>query len=218
MLWFSPFGLPAQDAYVHGLLPALNLNTGLSPRYSLNLKLESRQALRAGFFSETPLSRYEYVLTDLSLIASREVGLRNKVALGYLARFRQGRVVHRTIQQLAFIQFFNTFRLGHRLRFDQTFRPEQAVELRLRYRLTIELPLQGQAVDPREFYLKGNNEYLASFQEGTSDLEIRLAPFLGYVFSDANKLECGLDYRFADLIRYGSRHSFWWSISWYLKL
>ncbi len=208
----------SQNAYLAGLLPSLNLNKSLDPLYSLNVKAESRQGIVAGVISGESLAQYTYILTDLSLIASRRVGLGNQLAAGYLVRFRDGRVVHRIIQQYSLIKFYNSFRLGHRFAADQTFRSGRDIEIRLRYRATFELPLSGTAVDPREFYLKGNTEILQSIQGTLIDLEWRLMPYLGYVFSDDNKLEAGLDYRWGDLVAFGSSHQLWVSLSWYLKL
>jgi len=69
----------------------------IAPKYSLNFKLESRQLLTKGAFGEGPNEAYDYVLTDVSLLASRKVGLNNKMAAGYLVRIRDGAVIHRAV-------------------------------------------------------------------------------------------------------------------------
>jgi hypothetical protein len=207
-----------QSSFQGGLLPEINLNIGLSGPYSLNANLESRQELFRGAFGDTGQTRYDYVLTDASLILARKVGLANKVAAGYLIRFRNGEVHHRLIQQFTLVSLWGGLRLGHRLAADQTFVPEEKVSLRLRYRLAAEFPLNGAAVDPGEFYLKANAELLQILQGADYSLEGRLAPFLGYAITDRNKIEAGLDYRQGTLLRPGSRHSFWWSMSWYIKI
>lgn len=108
--------------------------------------------------------------------------------------------------------------MAHRFSSDQTFNSENPRELRLRYRITAEIPLNGQSVDPGEFYLKLNNEYLNSWQDGEYDLEIRLVPLAGFEFTDNNKLEFGLDYRLSSFLDGSSRNSFWFNIGWYLKV
>lgn len=208
----------AQGIYQIGILPALNINIGLPGDYGLNFKSESRQAFVTGEFSAGSEKDYEYVLSDFSLIASKKVGLANKIAGGYLIRIRDNRIIHRTIQQYTLIRRFGTFRLAHRFAADQSFASDEDVELRLRYRITSEFPLNGESVDAREFYFKINNEYLNAFQGNTYDLEMRISPLFGYQFSDNNKLEYGLDYRLGSFLNNSSKNNLWVSISWYVKI
>jgi len=88
----------------------------------------------------------------------------------------------------------------------------------LRYRIASEFPLSGQSIDPKEFYLKVSNEYLNAFQGNDYDLEIRLAPHFGFLFSDTNKLEFGPAYRISSFIDGSAKNSFWLSLNWYLKI
>ncbi len=73
-------------------------------------------------------------------------------------------------------------------------------------------------MDPKEWYLKLNHEYLGSIEGSEADLELRVVPALGYAFTDANKLECGLDYRVNNWIQGQSRHVYWLAISWFVSL
>jgi hypothetical protein len=209
-------GLAAQSAYRLALLPAINLNHALDERWALNVKLESRPLLARGTFGEgRPV--FQYSLTDWSLAAARKVGLGQTATFGYLLRRTRTDTRHRLFQQFSFVQRLRTFRLGHRLASDQTFAPGEALELRLRYRLSVELPLSGQQVDPREFYFKANQEQLHNFQGRNYDLELRLVPTLGYAITDRSKLETGLEYRIDDFLRGPSRSTFFWRLSWYRK-
>lgn len=208
--------LCGQSRYQAGWLPSINLNKKVSSKWKLNLKLESRQSLKAGVFGAENEVDYEYVLTDLAVVAARKIGLSSTLAGGYLARFREDKMIQRLIQQFAFVQRLSGLRLGHRIASDQTFELDEATEIRLRYRLTFEIPFNGESVDPNEFYLKINHEYLNSFQADEYDLEIRLVPVIGYKFLDKNKLEVGLDYRLSSLLNSPSRNRFWFSTSWYL--
>ena len=210
--------LKAQSTYRVGTLPSININKGLPYAWSINFKAESRQSLTTGSFSGESVPEFDYLLTDLSLITSKKVGLNNKLAGGYLARLREGRTIHKAVQQFTLVRRYSAFRMAHRFSFDQAFEKDGPVEIRLRYRLTGEFPLNGEAVDVREFYLKINNEYLNAFQDGEYDLEIRLAPLLGYIFTDKNKFEFGLDYRLSSFLDSPARNSFWVSLNWYLNL
>lgn len=211
-------GLKAQSTYRVGTLPSINFNKKMPDDWSINFKAESRQSLATGIFSGESVSEFDYLLTDLSLITSKKVGLNNKLAGGYLVRLREGRTIHKTVQQFTLVKRYSAFRLAHRFASDQAFEKNHPVEIRMRYRITGEFPLNGEAVDVREFYLKINNEYLNAFQDSEYDLEIRLAPLLGYVFTDKNKFEFGLDYRVSSFLDSPARNSFWASLNWYLNL
>lgn len=206
----------AQSNYQIGFLPAINLNKNLENDWKINLKLESRQLLQEGLFSEKENVNYEYILTDIALVGSKKVGLNNSLAGGYLLRLRDEKVFHRAIQQFTLTRRYSGLRLAQRFSADQTFAKDVATTFRLRYRLGAEIPLNGQSVDPKEFYFKITNEYLGSLEDGTSDLEIRLVSLLGYEFTDNNKLEGGLDYRLDSFINDDTRQRFWGSISWYM--
>lgn len=208
----------AQDTYSLGTLPSFNLNKGLGNNWSLNFKAETRLRFMQGEFGADVPVDFNFQTADFALTASRKTGLNNSLAGGYLIRQRGEQTYHRFIQQFTIVKRFESFRLAHRFSSDQTFNSEEPWELRLRYRITTEIPLNGQSVDPGEFYLKLNNEYLNSWQESEPDLEIRLVPLAGYEFTDNNKLEFGLDYRLSSFLDGGSRNSFWINIGWYLKI
>jgi hypothetical protein len=208
----------AQDTYLLGTLPSLNLNKGINSDWSLNFKAESRLRFLQGEFGGDAHPDLNLQLADFALTASRKTGLNNALAAGYLIRLRGEQTFHRFSQQFTLVRRYEAFRLAHRFLSDQTFNADTSWELRLRYRITAEIPLNGQSVDPGEFYLKLNNEYLSSWQEGEPDLEIRLVPLAGHEFADNNKLEFGVDYRLSSFIDGSSRNSLWFNIGWYFKI
>lgn len=161
---------------------------------------------------------FNYILSDMSLITSKKVGLSNSLAGGYLLRLRGDKVIHRAIQQFTLVKKYSNFRLSHRFSTDQTFEPEEPAELRLRYRITAELPFEGATVDRGEFYVKINNEYLNSFQGKAYDLEIRAVPLLGFVFTDNNKIEFGIDYRADSFLNKQLSSNIWLNINWFVTL
>lgn len=208
----------AQSTYQMGLLPSLNLNSKLKNDWSINTKIESRQLLQSGVFNVDIDKEYQYVLTDFSLVLAKKVGLNSRIAAGFLLRFEEGELIQRFIQQYAIVQRMSGFRLAHRFVSDQTFSESEKPELRLRYRITSEMPLNGESVDPGEFYLKINHEYLNSFQGSQYDLEIRLIPFIGYDLNDHFKIETGLDYRVDSFLDNNTRHSFWLSMNFFIEI
>ena len=208
----------AQSTYRVGGLPSINLNYKLENDWSSNFKIESRQLVQRGTFNGDSDNSYAYVLTDYSLIAAKKVGLNSRISGGYLFRYRDGNAIHRLIQQYTVIQNLARFRVAHRVVTDQTFSLSEATEYRLRYRLAMEIPLNGQSADPKEFYLKISNEYLNSVQNSDYDFEIRLVPLLGYRVSENQKIEVGLDYRVISFLNQHARHSFWTSINWFIEI
>lgn len=201
-----------------GTLPSININKKVKNDWSYNVKLEARQLLREGDFNGPVNTDFDYVLTDISLITTKKVGLNSRIAGGYLIRLRGEEIIQRTIQQFTTVKRMVGFRLAHRFVSDQTFASAEGPEFRLRYRIGTEIPLNGEAVDPTEFYIKVNNEYLNSWQAKDFDLEIRLVPFLGYAISGNNKIELGLDYRIRSFLDTKTHQNFWVGINWFIEL
>lgn len=208
----------AQSTYQLGGLLSLNLNKKLKNDWYLNTKLESRQLFRQGEINGNTEEEYEYRLTDLSFISAKKVGLNSRIAGGYLIRLEDGEFFHRFIQQYVIVQKMSGFRLSHRFISDQTFSKIEKPEIRFRYRITSEIPLNGESVDPGEFYLKFNNEYVNSFQASEYDLEIRLIPLLGYDITDNFKIESGLDYRVNSFLNNSARHSYWMTFNLFIEI
>jgi hypothetical protein len=202
----------AQSTYELGFLPSLNLNFKMPKDWSLNLKTESRQSLMKDDFS------YDYLLTDISLVASKKIGINTAIAMGYLVRIDDNGIKNRAIQQITFVKRYTNFSLSHRLLADQSFTKDDNTELRLRYRISSEIPLQGKSLDPKEFFIKLNNEYLNSLYENNYDLEIRGSTFIGYVISPTNKLEIGLDYRIDSFLIGMPRNRLWIGLNLFISL
>lgn len=209
--------LRAQNAYRVGMLPQINLNTRLIDSWKLNAKLESRQIFQQGIVGQGEASGYEYALTDLSLVVAHKLYVGSTLAGGYLMRVKEGELIHRFIQQYSFVNDYAAFRMGHRFVADQTLQSNASGLYRFRYRIGLDFALNGQKVDPGEWYLKVTHEYLNVLEAGLYDLEIRLGPVLGHAFTDDNKLEVGLDYRLDAILSGPLRHSLWMRLSWYLR-
>ena len=207
-----------QGAYQFGLLPAVNVNSKLKQGWSVNTKLESRQQLQGRAEDGRVSKTYAYLLTDLSVIVARKVGLNSRLAGGYLMRFEDGAVAHRFIQQFIQVQRLRGYRLAHRVVCDQTVSNVEETELRLRYRITSEIPLDGAALDPGEFYLKLNNEYVNSLQAAAYDLQIRLVPLLGYDLTDNFKIEAGLDYRVDGFLNNSTTQELWTTLNVFIEM
>lgn len=207
-----------QSTYQIGVLPSLSMNNKLKKDWSLHSKVESRQQLKSGDFNAVSDAEYKYILTDLSLITAKKLGSNTRIAGGYLIRFREGETFHRLIQQFILVQKRHHMKWAHRFSTDFTMTKLEQPELRLRYRLSVEIPLNGEAVAPNGVYLKLSNEFLNSWQGVDYDLEIRVVPLLGYDITERNKVEVGLDYRLNAFLEGHPRHHFWMSLNWIIEL
>lgn len=208
----------AQSTFQLGSLPSLNFNKKLKNDWSLNSKIESRLLFQQGEINGDVNKKVNYVLTDISLIGAKKIGLNSRIAGGYLIRLENGSLYHRFIQQYVIIQKLSEFRLAHRFLSDQTISTSEEPEYRLRYRITSEIPLNGQSVDKGEFYVKINNEYINSIQVMEYDLEIRVIPLIGYDISERFKIETGLDYRVNSFLTNNTRHSYWMTLNLFLEI
>lgn len=208
--------LKSQSLVNAGLLPRINVSTELSDKFKLTNIIESRQVVLDN--TEEGLFNSDYVLTDISSIVSYKLAADKSANVGYTLRIRDGEIIHRFLQQFNIVRNFDALRIGHRFATDQTFSKNNSLEFRTRYRISIELPLSGDKIDPREFYLKFGNEYLGSFEKNNADLEIRIIPLMGYEINKENKIEFGVDYRVSEFIKSDANNQIWLSIAWFTTI
>ncbi|CAG5072800.1 hypothetical protein DYBT9623_04340 [Dyadobacter sp. CECT 9623] len=218
LLLILPVAVFGQANFRTGTIPQLNVNIKIAESWKLNTKLEARQI----FFEKEPGSatsrQLRYERTDLSTVLTRKVSADNTVGAGYLVRREGSEFTHRLIQQFSNVKNFEVISLAHRIVTDETFSPAEPVEFRARYRLGIEMPLNGRQIDPREFYSKVNNEYLGLWSDGEADLEIRGLLALGYNATDSNKIELGFEYRVNEFDNPAKAQQFWLTIGWFVSI
>ena len=220
LLCLSTRTLAQQRVFYAGFFPEAAVTGSVSERWQLTFKIESQH----GSYDEREAAgeRWEYFhdRTDLQGFVALKINPFWKVSGGYQYRLEGGGGTnsHRSIQQVAYVQRRRRVRLGHRLRTDQTYLPNEATEVRLRYRLSVELPLSGESVDPGEFYLLLSDELIGSHQSGTGEVENRLVGSLGRYFSKQAKLEGGLDYRTDRYVAEGFRQRLWFKVGAYLSI
>jgi len=204
-----PLANSAQNSIDVGLMPSLNINKKLEKDWSLNLKAESRQSLISDGFN------YDYLQTEVSFITAKKIGINTKLAAGYLMKIDGDVIKNRAIQQLSVVRRYSDFKLSHRFSADQTFEKDGDTEFRFRYRVSTEIPLEGQSLDPKEFFIKLNNEYLNSIYQKQYDLEVRAALHLGYNLTPKSKFEIGTDYRIDSFVNGDLRNRLWLSLNLY---
>lgn len=203
-----------QGNYSVGYLPAINLNTKIAKLGSINFNYQQRNSL---YRSEEARFNHDYVLSDFTVIYDYKIGLYSKIGIGGLLRYENQEYVTRTLQQYSNLKQINKLKLVNRIRTDQTYFSD-FIEFRLRYRIGLQIPLNGTEVDTKELYLKINNEYLNSYSESSYDLETRLITNLGFVLNKQSKLEIGIDYRLSNLVSKPLNHNIWTTFSAYFSI
>jgi hypothetical protein len=182
-----------------GLIPQINPDFKLGNSWKVNAKVEGRQIFIQNPFPAGNKER-EFERLDLEFIATTDLDPLHAVGGGYLIRRSGKSFTHRFIQQYSITRNLSGSRMSHRFRTDQTFEKVAPIQLRVRYRVSWEKPLDGLELDPGEFYIKLNNEYLGILQEAKGDVEIRGLASLGFDISDKNQIETGIDYRAETLV------------------
>ena len=205
---FLCISIKAQQNLDLGFLPKVVISKKINDNVKWVNSIENRNILYDDEYQLT------YNLVDVSSILSLKTNLNQSFNLGYIFRLKDGDAIHRLFQHYNFVNNFTSLKLGHRFAFEQFFQVGEKVDYRVRYRISLEKPLNGERVDVKEFYLKLGNEYLYDFVSP----EIRLTPYLGYRVSEKDRLEFGVDYRLSDFTENATQNNFWLRVTWYYNL
>ncbi len=122
----------------------------------------------------------------------------------------------RPTQQVTLSTSKGKYRFRHRLRADERFiqrdpGEKHGFDLRLRYRLSLDFPLEGDRLDEQEFYLNTNAEFLYTPTEDDAFFyrEYRGYLGLGYQFNSSYTLELGGSLESARISRTLGRENIW---------
>ncbi|MUP45359.1 DUF2490 domain-containing protein [Gramella sp. BOM4] len=179
------------------LEPDINLNLERPNRWSFNFGISNRNLIHSE--GETLFNARFF---ELSHFTSYEVGFYGKLSLGLRYRFNElfedtSRDEIRLTQQYSRSRKYNSLKLAHRIRFEQRFRANTIY--RTRYEFSAQLALNGQRLDPDEFFLVGNTEALLSMGSAIKpSLEQRIGLSLGKEISKGIKIDFGTEYRLAN--------------------
>ena len=199
-----------QTSFTSGWLPKVVVSVKTSSTTKWVNSIEAREIFYEDEFA------FSHSLVDISSIFSIKSDVNKSFNVGYILRFKEDDIIHRTVQHFNLVQSFDALKLGHRFGFEQFFESGAKPQYRTRYRASLEKALSGDKVDVKEWYVKLSNEYLWQFNE--EDLEVRLSPYLGYQLSKKDKLEFGLDYRLGKLLDTPKKNSLWFRTTWYISL
>ncbi|WP_339718062.1 DUF2490 domain-containing protein [Cyclobacterium amurskyense] len=215
--------LPAQlmaqgTVRMFGFFPEFQIGIKATEKLKIIGKIESQHGMAEKFEGKDLDVGYFHNLTDFQGFLGTKVNPFIDIAAGYQYRVNsRGDNSHRTIQQISILQLPGNYKIGHRIRADQTYAPFEKNDYRLRYRISFELPIEGKSLDPGEFYLVFSDEVLYSYQAGESSVENRVVASLGHLSKEKQKFQAGIDYRTDRFFDPDLRHRTWFKFGWYLN-
>jgi hypothetical protein len=212
MIWTTVFG-HSQTSHRVGALVGSAAGIQLKNGIRANFGIETRHLFKG--FSQTDWE-YDYVRTDITASVSYVASTTGIFSGGYMLIHEPGYDRHRLMQQFTLIDQWMNLRWAHRMMLDQTFGEGWFPRFRLRYRMATEIPLNGQAVDAGEFYIRVNNELVNDFNNNEFDLEVRLVPMVGFAMLTNAKIEWGMDYRTDSFLHGKFRNTYRFTMNYFL--
>lgn len=197
LLALVPLVLKAQNHLHLKWEPKLAFSADISERWSYNLQAGGLHFME-NFSRPTQAQQTERV--DARAFLSYSFFRKRKLSVGYMYRKTQPfeenpGYEHRLTALYSFQNYAQAWRLGHRFMAEQRWR-SSSNQLRMRYRFSGDVPLQGQKLDVNEFYFLASNEVVLAADSESFSLENRFISLLGRQMSQHIKLEIGAEYRF----------------------
>jgi len=200
VLFVMLFGIKglAQDYLETFSESAFALRHRVNKSYSTNWELSTRAYLNQD-------DQFSYVTRQIQFghFSTYKLNLKNSIALGLMYRNRD--VFENSSNEVRITQQFNrksiykTLRFGHRFRSEQRFY-KNFTAYRFRYRLALDLPLQGLKLDVGETYLVITSEgLLTTAKPNKPEIEYRLSPAVGILLSEQLILEFGVELRLDEI-------------------
>ncbi len=189
-------------------MPGMKLTIKNHKQLNFTFAYESRTIVKGGF---------DYIRTDLSFLTGKMTETGNKLSAGYSYLNKLEKGAHRIIQQFSKDRFNEWGLISYRVASDQTIENE-VFTVRVRGRITIEMPLQSGPLDQVLWYFYTGSEYLSSISRDAHQMEIRITPMLVYRITKRNTAGLGIDYRIKSPLIIESEHNLWLKLIYYLKI
>jgi hypothetical protein len=189
-----PLGSYAQNEFASLGETAFAVNHKFSDSYSGNFALRSRY-----FIFQNERFNFNNRQLDLVHFSTYHLDYRRSLSFGIQYRFRE--IIDGNSDELRLTQQFNTTKRPQAVRFGHRFRTEERIFkdftiFRTRYRFAVDLPLNGARLDVGEAYFIASLEGLLSLgTQQKPEIDQRTTAHIGYLFSEALKLQLGLEYR-----------------------
>lgn len=201
--------------FFSGFFPEAAITKKLKNDQKIIFKIEHQDIFYNNSGEQKDEFQFTHYRTDLMAFYDLKLNPTKSIAFGIFHRIQDGANANRLIQQFASVNRLRGLKLAHRLRTDQTFTKDEALEIRFRYRVAMEIPLSGSSLDPGEHYLILSNEPIFSLQGGDFEIENRLGFSLGKLINSSQKLEWSIDYRTDKFIQEGFRTRLWAKVGYF---
>ncbi len=215
-LFFLPltFQLFAQDNFQSGGALKVGLSTVLKSDWKLST-LYSGEHLFYEQTGETGNNEYLHKKSDFQLILKRKTSY-GALFAGYSYDIVKHK--HSLFQQYSINQqgFFNIY--SHRIQLKEKLYKGIIDEYSLGYRLGITKPLGKSKIQNRTYYLKLTIENSAVLKERQVNWTNSDALYLGYYYSNQNKIEIGTIFKGEKLLNTDKKYRLWLSCNWYLGI
>lgn len=174
---------------------SFSLNHSVNNDYKLNFSLRSRY-----FLYKDENFKTENRQVDIVHFSTYNLSYNKSLSLGIQYRLREnidgGSNELRLTQQYNYTKSSLAVRYGHRFRLEQRILSTLTI-LRLRYRFSLDFPLNGEQLDLKETYLIASMEALLSTSKNIRpEVDHRTTAQIGYLLSNSIKIQLGLEYRF----------------------
>lgn len=206
------------QVFFTGFFPELSFTKKLANENRINFKIENQHILFNNSDEVEDKFQFKHYRTDIMAFYDYRISPTKSISLGLFHRFQEDEDGNRIIQQFLALKRLRSLRLTHRLRTDQTFTKNDPIEIRLRYRLSLEIPLNGATLDPGEHYLLLSGESIFSNKGNEREIENRLAFSWGKLFLNGQKLEWSIDYRTDGYVQKPFRTRLWAKVGYYFSL
>ncbi len=188
----------AQENLIGYFQPKIALNYKVADNFKQNFSLGQRS-----YIFENEAIAFRVRQLDLAHFSNLRIKDNQSIAFGIQYRFRDNFEADEQ-NELRLTQQYNVrfnpriARYGHRFRSEQRITSDLTI-YRLRYRFTLDFPLQGEQLDIGEAYIIGNLEALLSVAKSNlPEYDQRFTVNIGWLLQEKTKLQTGVEYRFED--------------------
>ncbi|MEQ8624520.1 MAG: DUF2490 domain-containing protein [Vicingaceae bacterium] len=198
IICFKIFEMGAQESYdATGLSFNLNSSININSKYSLKPAVKGRYVSLINKTDGLERIEEKSQRIDLQMALEKRLKSTTKIAVGALHRFSDAQNATRFFEQLGWVKNTNSnITFIHRINSDQTFRGIDDIEIRLRYRFGISLPLEGYNLNSNEKYFLAYTEILGKHRNPDFTNEVRLKLVIGKLMKGGSKAELGIDIRY----------------------
>ncbi|KQC32521.1 hypothetical protein AAU57_03620 [Nonlabens sp. YIK11] len=173
--------------------PAIKVSWNPASRWSFNTAVEQRTQIN---------DDAQAISMQLTQFGQYEVGFYSQIGIGVMYRelFDDNLPEEvRFMEQYVYTKKYNQLQLAHRLRWDQRLRGDRLTH-RWRYRLSGSIPLNGNDLNPSEYYVVSHLETLFIAEDGLRPIyEQRVGLGIGRQIGSNYKLQFNTQYRWLDI-------------------